>query len=100
MLDLLQDTQMNSLEQFKHCKSLSESYKQINYEILKKARDRIEENLQKTENELYDLKKVTSKLNKQNHVLERRLRNNQTQMKELLLCDQKRTYFFLPIFLE
>jgi septal ring factor EnvC (AmiA/AmiB activator) len=54
---------------------------------LKKARDRLEENLQKTENELYDLKKVTSKLNKQNHVLERRLRNNQTQMKELLLCD-------------
>ena len=83
--------------EFENMKLLSSKLQKVNYELVKSAKDRFETKLEIVERELFFLKRESLKLTKKNRVLERRLRSNQTQMKELLLCDQKRKIFFTLI---
>jgi len=68
---------------------LSTKLYRINYEILQRGRERLEESNSAITNQMNELNKKVAHLERRNKALEKRVKINQSQMKELLLCDQK-----------
>lgn len=79
----------NEMPSFSGLSLLCNKLTRINYEIVQKARENLEIKLEAKESLLKEAQEKWLDSVKENQILERRLRSNENQMKELLLCDQQ-----------